>query len=136
MRQLQKNIHYSHTSVYHSVNMTKKVEEGFVQTRSFDVFILQNIVAEHYNAEKKTQFSITEIFGCGKNERQSSEILNDIAPIALVTWFIALGIRVGPQVEKSSNLHITADLTGSIHENVRGKKFAPKKVRLGWGNLS
>ena len=70
MRQLQKNIHYSHTSVYHSVNMTKKVEEGFVQTRSFDVFILQNIVAEHYNAEKKTQFSITEIFGCGKNKRQ------------------------------------------------------------------
>ena len=63
MRQLQKNIHYSHTSVYHSVNMTKKVEEGFVQTRSFDVFILQNIVAEHYNAEKKTQFSITETPG-------------------------------------------------------------------------
>ena len=53
MRQLQKKIHYSHTSVYHSVNMTKKVEEGFVQTRSFDKFILQNIVAEHYNAEKK-----------------------------------------------------------------------------------
>ena len=66
MRQLQKKIHYSHTSVYHSVNMTKKVEEGFVQTRSFDIFILQNIVAEHYNAEKKTQFRITEIFGCGK----------------------------------------------------------------------
>ena len=52
MRQLQKKIHYSHTSVYHSVNMTKKVEEGFVQTRSFDKVILQNIVAEHYNAEK------------------------------------------------------------------------------------
>ena len=44
-------------------------------------------------------------------------------------------IRVGPQVEKSSNLHITADSTGSIHKNARGKKFDPKKVRLGWGNL-
>ena len=43
--------------------------------------------------------------------------------------------RVGPQVEKSSNLHITADLTGSIHKNARGKKFDPKKIRLGWGNL-
>ena len=43
--------------------------------------------------------------------------------------------RVGPQVEKSSNLHITRDSTGSIHENVRGKKFDPKKVRLGWGDL-
>ena len=46
-----------------------------------------------------------------------------------------LGIRVGPQVEKLSNLHITADSTGSIHENVRGKKFDPKKIRLGWGDL-
>ena len=45
-------------------------------------------------------------------------------------------IRVGPQVEKSPNLHITRDSTGSIHENVRGKKFDPKKVLLGWGNLS
>ena len=44
--------------------------------------------------------------------------------------------RVGPQVEKSSNLHITADSTGSIHKNARRKKFDPKKVRLGWGNLS
>ena len=42
---------------------------------------------------------------------------------------------VGPQVEKSPNLHITRDSTGSIHENVRGKKFDPKKVRLGWGDL-
>ena len=49
--------------------------------------------------------------------RKGSEILNDIAPIALVTWFIALGIRVGPQVEKSSNLRITADSTRSIHKN-------------------
>ena len=44
--------------------------------------------------------------------------------------------RVGPQDEKSSNPHITADSTGSIHKNARGKKFDPKKVRLGWGNLS
>ena len=44
--------------------------------------------------------------------------------------------RVGPQDEKSSNLHITADSTGSIHKNARGKKFDPKKVRLGWGKLS
>ena len=44
--------------------------------------------------------------------------------------------RVGPQDENSSNLHITADSTGSIHKNARGKKFDPKKVRLGWGNLS
>ena len=44
--------------------------------------------------------------------------------------------RVGPRDEKSSNLHITADSTGSIHKNARGKKFDPKKVRLGWGNLS
>ena len=36
----------------------------------------------------------------------------------------------------SSNLHITADSTGSINRNARGKKFDPKKVRLGWGNLS
>ena len=46
-----------------------------------------------------------------------------------------LYIRVGHQVEKSPNLHITRDSTGSIHENVRGKKFDPKKVRLGWGDL-
>ena len=46
-----------------------------------------------------------------------------------------LDIRVGPQVEKSPNLHITRDSTGSIHENVRGKKFDPKKVSLGWGDL-
>ena len=44
--------------------------------------------------------------------------------------------RVGPQVEKSPNLHITADSTGSIHKNTRGKKFDPQKVCLGWGNLS
>ena len=44
-------------------------------------------------------------------------------------------IRVGPQDEKSSNLHITADSTGSIHKNARGKKFDPKKVRLGCGDL-
>ena len=43
--------------------------------------------------------------------------------------------RVGPQVEKSSNLHITADSTGSIHKIARGKKFDPKKVRLGCGDL-
>ena len=43
--------------------------------------------------------------------------------------------RVGPHVEKSSNLHITADSTGSIHKNARGKKFDPKKVRLGCGDL-
>ena len=43
--------------------------------------------------------------------------------------------RVGPQVEKSSNLHITADSTGSIHKNARGKKFDPKKVRLGCGDF-
>ena len=43
--------------------------------------------------------------------------------------------RVGPQDEKSSNLHITADSTGSIHKNARGKKFDPKKVRLGCGDL-
>ena len=36
-------------------------------------------------------------------------------------------IRVGPQDENSSNLHITADSTGSIHKNARGKKFDPKK---------
>ena len=28
-------------------------------------------------------------------------------------------LRVGPQDEKSSNHHITADLTGSIHKNAR-----------------
>ena len=43
--------------------------------------------------------------------------------------------RVGPQVEKSPNLHITRDSTGSIHENIRGKKFDPKKVLLGWGDF-
>ena len=43
--------------------------------------------------------------------------------------------RVGLQVEKSSNLHITADSTGSIHKNAREKKFDPKKVRLGCGDL-
>ena len=43
--------------------------------------------------------------------------------------------RVGPQVEKSPNLHITRNSTGSIHENARGKKFDPKKFRLGWGDL-
>ena len=43
--------------------------------------------------------------------------------------------RVGPQDEKSSNLHITADLTGSMHKNARGKKFDPKKIRLGCGDL-
>ena len=48
---------------------------------------------------------------------------------------ICISTRVGPQVEKSSNLHITADSTGSIHKNARGKKFDPKKVRLGWGDL-
>ena len=42
---------------------------------------------------------------------------------------------MGPQVEKSSNLHITADSTGSIHKNAREKKFDPKKVRLGCGDL-
>ena len=51
------------------------------------------------------------------------------------TLFNIAGYRVGPQVEKSPNLHITRDSTGSIHENVRGKKFDPKKVRLGWGDL-
>ena len=34
-------------------------------------------------------------------------------------WVIS---RVGTQVEKSSNLHITRDSTGSTHKNVRGKK--------------
>ena len=43
--------------------------------------------------------------------------------------------RVGPQDENSSNLHITADSTGSIHKNAREKKFDPKKVRLGCGDL-
>ena len=36
-------------------------------------------------------------------------------------------VRVGPQYEKSSNLYITADSTGSIHKNARGKKLAQKK---------
>ena len=44
-------------------------------------------------------------------------------------------LKYGPLVEKSPNLHITRDSTGSIHENIRGKKFDPKKVRLGWGDL-
>ena len=48
---------------------------------------------------------------------------------------LVMFIRVGPQVEKSSNLHITADSTGSIHKNARKKKFDPKKVGLGWGDL-
>ena len=39
----------------------------------------------------------------------------------------AIHIRVGPQNEKSSNLYITADSTGSIHKNAREKKFDPKK---------
>ena len=43
--------------------------------------------------------------------------------------------RARPQDEKSSNLHITADSTGSIYKNARGKKFDPKKVRLGCGDL-
>ena len=47
---------------------------------------------------------------------------------------LTMVIRVGPQVEKSSNLHITADSTGSIHKNASGKKFDPKKVRLRWGD--
>ena len=47
----------------------------------------------------------------------------------------AVPIRVGPQDEKSSNLLITADSTGSIHKNAREKKFDPKKVRLGCGDL-
>ena len=61
------------------------------------------------------------------NDQRSQE-----AVLVGTLWVI---IRVGPQVEKSSNLHITRDSTGSIHENVRGKKFDPKKVRLGWGDL-
>ena len=44
-------------------------------------------------------------------------------------------IRVGPEDEKSSNFHITADSTGSIHKNAREKKFDPKKVCLGCGDL-
>ena len=44
-------------------------------------------------------------------------------------------IRVGPQVEKSSNLHISADSTGSINKNAWEKKFDPKKVGLGCGDL-
>ena len=44
-------------------------------------------------------------------------------------------VRVGPQYEKSSNLYITADSTGSIHKNAGEKKVDPKKVRLGWGDL-
>ena len=41
--------------------------------------------------------------------------------------------RVGPQVEKSSNLHITADSTGSIHKNARGKSLTQKKFVQGGG---
>ena len=32
--------------------------------------------------------------------------------------------RVGPQFAKSSNLHITADSTGSIHKGSRQKRFS------------
>ena len=47
--------------------------------------------------------------------------------VAITMMAGTMYIRVGPQVEKSSNLHITADSTGSIHKNARGKKFDPKK---------
>ena len=53
----------------------------------------------------------------------------------LGSLLVSMLIRVGPQDEKSSNLHIRADLTGSIHKNAREKKFDPKKVRLGCGDL-
>ena len=53
----------------------------------------------------------------------------------LGSLLVSMLIRVGPQDEKSSNLHITADSTGSIHKIARGKKFDPKKVRLGCGDL-
>ena len=47
---------------------------------------------------------------------------------------ISMYIRVGPQDEKSSNLRITADSTGSIHKNVSGKKFDSKKSSFRvWG---
>jgi hypothetical protein len=54
-----------------------------------------------------------------------------------LNWFLENRVfsRVGPQDEKSSNLYITADSTGSIHKNAREKKFDPKKVRLGCGDL-
>ena len=39
---------------------------------------------------------------------------------------MTLHIRVGPQDEKSSNLHITADSTGSIHKNAREKSLGVK----------
>ena len=42
-------------------------------------------------------------------------------------------IRVGPQDEKSSNLYITADSTGSIHKNAREKKFDPGHPYNEWG---
>ena len=58
-----------------------------------------------------------------------------VLPFRYANKYSPIRIRVGPQVEKSPNLHITRDSTGSIHENVRGKKFDPKKVRLGWGDL-
>ena len=45
----------------------------------------------------------------------------------LGSLLVSMLIRVGPQDEKSSNLHITADSTGSIHKNAREKKFDPKK---------
>ena len=53
----------------------------------------------------------------------------------LRSLLVSMLIRVGPQDEKSSNPHITADSTGSIHKIARGKKFDPKKVRLGCGDL-
>ena len=37
-------------------------------------------------------------------------------------------LRWGPKMKKSSNLHITADSTGSIHKNARDKQFDPKKI--------
>ena len=67
---------------------------------------------------------------CRKFDYAAGKILLLLLPIIL-----GISTRVGPQVEKSSNLHITPDSTGSIHKNARGKKFDPKKVRLGWGNL-
>ena len=62
------------------------------------------------------------------------EVLSYLGHILAISWGYLGQSRVGPQVEKSSNLHITADSTGSIHKNARGKKFDPKKVRLGWGD--
>ena len=46
-----------------------------------------------------------------------------------------MAIRVGRKDEKSSNLHRTADSTGSVHKNTRGKKFDPKKGCLWCGDL-